>query len=55
MGCSVGAFFVESLSVRASGSVRDQEVPTSAFIDSLKDGRFRGVSEIPSAAFCVHT
>ena len=53
MGCSVGAFFVESLSVRASGSVRDQEVPTSASIDSrvsLKEGTF-GVSVIPRAAF----
>ena len=40
-------------SVRASGSVRDQEVPTSASIDSrvsLKEGTF-GVSVIPRAAF----
>ena len=47
MGWSVGAFIVESLSVRASGSVRDHEVPTSASIDSRERPERRALSESP--------
>ena len=57
MGWSVGAFFFESLSVRASGSVRDHEVPMSASIDSrenLKDGRFRSLRDSSRRLLCSH-
>ena len=47
MGWSVGVFIVESLSVRASGSVRDHEVPTSASIDSRERPERRALSESP--------
>ena len=57
MGWSVGVFIVESLSVRASGSVRDHDRAESASIDSrenLKDGRFRSLRDSSRRLLCSH-
>ena len=57
MGWSVGVFIVESLSVRASGSVRDHEVPSRPpliLARDLKDGRFRSLRDSSRRLLCSH-